>query len=376
MGLVVLIIFAGIVLWRVAVWHRSGRPDSLRWAFARYLLGCVGVAMGLCSAALWGIGTVTGNLEDRCSAALDAERYVPVTLVTDDGTVVGKQYIGFDSGYDLTAFMPPGEARMYSLLTDSFFAACLYPGLCALCIAVTSALFYRRRLKNPLETLDQAAGRIAAGDLDFTVSVPGHDELARLGASFETMRAALAEANRTLWRTLGDERRVQAAFAHDLRTPLTVLRGYDEFLLKYADTVPPEKLRETLKTMHGSLERLESYTARMGHVRRLEALELHRAPADLTALCADLAAEGEALCAAAGRTFALTGAAGTFDLDEGIVREVFGNLTANAARHAAVAVTAAVTVAADGSALTLPGRSISGWGCTSVRCCAKSTAAR
>ncbi len=353
MGLVFIIALAGIAVWRAAVWRRSGRPDSLRWAFARYLLGCVAVAAGLCSAALWGIGTVTGNLEDRCRAALDEARYVPVTLVTEDGTVVGRQYIGFDSGYDYTDFMSPGEARMYSLLTDPFFAACLYPGICALCVAVTSALFYRRRLKAPLETLDAAAGRITAGDLDFTVAVPGRDEMARLGTSFETMRAALAEANRTLWRTLEDERRVQAAFAHDLRTPLTVLRGYDEFLLKYADTVPPEKLHATLETMHGSLERLESYTARMGHVRRLEALELHRAPADLPALCAGLAAEGEALCTAAGKRFALTGAAGTFGLDEDLVREVFGNLAANAARHAAGAVTAAVVAAADGSTLTL-----------------------
>ena len=142
---------------------------------------------------------------------------------------------------------------------------------------------------------------------------------------------------------------MQAAFAHDLRTPLTILRGYDEFLLKYADTVPPAKLRETLETMHGNLERLEAYTARMGRARKLEALELHRAPVDLAALCTGLAAEGEALCA--GKAFALTGCEGTFALDEEIFREVYGNLVSNAARHAAGAVRAALAV--DGDTLTL-----------------------
>lgn len=351
MGLIVVVLL-GVAVWRGAVWlrwHRSGRPERLRWAFARYLLCCVAAAAALCSAALWGIGTVTGSLEDRYYAAQREDRYVPVTLVTEDGTVVGKQYIGFGSDAKYTDFMSPGEARVYTLLTDSFFSVCLYTGICAACVAVTSALFYRRRLKKPLETLDAAAGRIAAGDLDFTVSVPGHDELARLGTSFETMRAALAEANRTLWRTLEDERRVQAAFAHDLRTPLTVLRGYDEFLLKYADTVPPEKLRETLTTMHGSLERLESYAARMGRAHKLEALELRRAPVDLAALCAGLAAEGETLCA--GKAFALAGCRGTFLLDEELFREVYGNLVANAARHAAGKVRAALAV--DSVALTL-----------------------
>lgn len=349
MGLLFIGLVLGAAVWRITVWRRNGRPDSLRWVFARYIICCVTAAVGLCGAALWGIGVITGNLEDRYYAAREENRYVPVTLVTEDGTVVGQQYIGFDSGHDFTDFMTPGEARMYTLLTDSFFLVCLYTGICAVCVAVTSALFYRRRLKAPLKTLDAAAGRIAAGDLDFTVSVPGSDEMARLGASFETMRAALAETNRTLWRTLEEERRVQAAFAHDLRTPLTVLRGYDEFLLKYADTVPPEKLRETLQTMHGNLERLESYTARMGRARKLEALELHRAPVDLAALCEDLRAEGGTLCGE--KSFALAGCEGTFSLDEEVFREVFGNLAANAARHARTQVTAAVT--AEDGVLTL-----------------------
>lgn len=352
MGLFLIILLA-VVVWRMRVWRRwrrSGGADSLRWVFARYLIACVGVAVVLCGAALWSIGTATGELEERYSAVRDEARYVPVTLVTDDGTVVGKQYIGFDRTCDYTDFMSPGEARMYSLLTDPLFSMCLYPVLCAVCVAVTSALFYRRRLKAPLEALDKAAARIADGDLDFTVAVPGRDELARLGESFETMRAALADTSRRLWRTLEEERRVQAAFAHDLRTPLTVLRGYDEFLLKYADTLPPEKLRETLGTMHGSLLRLESYTARMGHLRKLEALELRPAPTALAPLCQTLRGEGEAICGP-GVAFTLAGCGGAFLLDEALLREVFENLAGNAARYAAARVN--VSLAAQGPELVL-----------------------
>ncbi len=357
MGVILLIVLLGLAAWRLAAWLRwrkAGRPDSLRWAFARYLIGCVAVAVGLCGAALWGIGTYTGCLKDRYYALREEERYVPVALVTTDGTVVGQQLIGFGgprSYADFISSMPPGEAWAYRLMNDPFFSFCLYTGICAVSVAVTSVLFYRRRLKAPLEALDAAAGRIAAGDLDFTVAVPGKDELARLGTSFETMRGALAQANRTLWRTLEEERRVQAAFAHDLRTPLTVLKGYDELLLKYGDAMPPEKRRETLQTMHGNLERLEGYTARMGRVRSLEALEPRAVPTDLAPLCASLADEGRAICA--GKAFALQGCGGSFLLDAALLREVFENLAANAARHAANRVTAALAVQGQTLALTV-----------------------
>ncbi len=353
----VLVILAGVAVWRGAAWLRwkkAGGHDSLRWAFARYLIACVAVAAGLCSAALWGIGTYTGCLEDRYYTVQEKERYVPVDLVTSDGSVVGQQLIGFGgpANYaDFLSSLSPGEAWAYRLLNDPFFAFCLYTGICTASVAVTSVLFYRRRLKAPLEALDAAAGRIAAGNLDFAVAVPGKDELARLGTSFETMRAALAETNRTLWRTLEEERRVQAAFAHDLRTPLTVLKGYDELLLKYGGTMPPEKLRATLKTMHGNLTRLESYTARMGRLRSLEALEPRAAPAALAPLCESLAAEGQAICGR--KRFALTGCGGSFLLDEALLREVFENLCANAARHADGAVTAALTVRGEALLLTV-----------------------
>lgn len=52
-----------------------------------------------------------------------------------------------------------------------------------------------------------------------------------LCASFEEMRRALWENNRVMWRQMEERKRLNAAFAHDLRTPLTVLRGYAGMLL-------------------------------------------------------------------------------------------------------------------------------------------------
>ncbi len=99
-------------------------------------------------------------------------------------------------------------------------------------------------LHDPLRVLDDAAGRIASGDLDFTVPVPSagtKNELDGLCSSFEVMRGELERVNRSMWRAAENRRRVNAAFAHDLRTPLTVLKGRAELLSAAAALGTPRR---------------------------------------------------------------------------------------------------------------------------------------
>ncbi len=59
--------------------------------------------------------------------------------------------------------------------------------------------------------------------------------------AFDEMRQTLYENNREMWRSLEERKRLNSAFSHDLRTPLTVLRGYTDFLEKY---IPSGKVSE------------------------------------------------------------------------------------------------------------------------------------
>ena len=79
--------------------------------------------------------------------------------------------------------------------------------------------FYRVHIAAPLEGLGAAAQRIAEQDLDFSIEPVQGKELGALGATLEDMRASLLSAQRELWRTAEERRRLNAAFAHDLRTP-------------------------------------------------------------------------------------------------------------------------------------------------------------
>lgn len=145
--------------------------------------------------------------------------------------------------------------------------------------------FYRRHIGGPLTVLEAAADRIARQDLDFQIGAVRGRELGRLGAAMEGMRSSLLATQRELWRTAEDRRRLNAAFAHDLRTPVTVLKGTLEMARMKADRAGSgEDVRKTLDTLSGQANRLESYAQLMSRVTKLEDREVMRsacAPSDV-----------------------------------------------------------------------------------------------
>ncbi len=135
----------------------------------------------------------------------------------DDGTLVSN--VGY---YVKQADAAAESLPMLALRVTAGFAPFVVLGVCAV---VAFRRFYRMRLAEPLAVLHAAADRIAAQDLDGTVGEVRGREFGTLAEAFERMRASLEQAQRELWETAEARRRLNAAFAHDLRTPVTVLKG-------------------------------------------------------------------------------------------------------------------------------------------------------
>lgn len=183
--------------------------------------------------------------------------------------------------------------------------------------------------------LNNAARKIGQNDLDFHVQHPSTDELGRLCRSFEIMRASLEENNRSLWNAVEERKRLNAAFSHDLRTPLTVLQGYSDLLL---DALPsgdlsPEETVNTVLTMKRSLTRLQRYVESMNSIQRLEDLKPQKASVPFFSLCGQLKETGEILRGQEGFQFSAQGDGALF-LDRELLFQVYENLLSNAGRYA------------------------------------------
>lgn len=193
----------------------------------------------------------------------------------------------------LTIAFEPFDEFLYNFLGTA--GMLVYPVVFVIGIAVTSRLFYKRNLQEPLEILSHAADNISNSDLDFEISYERQDELGKLCASFEKMRRTLQENNREMWRQIEERKRLNAAFSHDLRTPLTVLKGQSEMLVKYAPEMQEEKIAKTAEMMGRHIARLENYVNTMGDLQRLEDIEVKKQRVEWNELVKQLRETGESI---------------------------------------------------------------------------------
>ena len=243
-------------------------------------------------------------------------------------------------GYYLSSSPSPSAAALSALFGLLSFA--MFPLWFGVCIFAAARRFFRTRLEPGLSTLDAAASKIADRDLDFHVEHDRDDELGHLASSFETMRASLAASQRALWRTAEERRRLNAAFAHDLRTPLTVLKGKVELLgarLQAGDAAP-EQLEASAAALARQVERLERYVEAMSGLQKLEDRAAVPERQTFDAVATGIDDIGRSLAAVAGKRFALSVspacdvARPPLRVDRAIVDEVAENLIGNALRFA------------------------------------------
>jgi signal transduction histidine kinase len=183
-----------------------------------------------------------------------------------------------------------------------------------------------RRMAAPIGDVMEAADRVAGGDYSTRVQVRGPGEVGRLADSFNQMTERL-QANEAQRRAL------LADVAHELRTPLSVIRGNVEGMLDGvypADEAHLGPVLEETAVMARLLDDLQTLsTAEAGVLR------LHRERVDPAALAREAAAAFRARADRAGVGLDVRAAAGVPELDVDPMRvgEVLANLLTNAIRH-------------------------------------------
>lgn len=227
--------------------------------------------------------------------------------------------------------------KNYILFLDivNLFRCIAIPLWSLLCVVVCGIIFYHRKIEKPISILLEASENISNNRLDFSVEVPEKNEFGELCLSFEKMRVALKENNIEMWRQVEERKRLNAAFSHDLRTPLTVLKGQSEILSKYVPKMSEEKIIETAETMKRHIIRLETYVNTMNDLQRLEDVEVKKELVDVKELEHQMRITGAAVCK--GKEFVLY--QNIFDVDSvkidtSIAMQVYENLLSNAVRYA------------------------------------------
>lgn len=166
-------------------------------------------------------------------------------------------------------------AIVLTLLQFFYYYNLIFYLLIAMIVAVR--IFSRRKLYTAVESINTAVGYLIQGDYSHEPVYQSHDELGMVCKRMEELRQRLLEEKRRQWRSDEGQRSINSAFAHDMRTPLTVMMGYTEFLLKYVPKgkVSEPMMLEKLDTMYKQQVRLLEFSKTMTEVQHMELRELH-----------------------------------------------------------------------------------------------------
>lgn len=226
--------------------------------------------------------------------------------------------------------------------------AVLWAALIAFGVAVLVAWAIARRLTRPIAAMETTARSIAAGDLQARVDTEhlSDDELGSLGRTINAMATELDDAR-------GHERAFLLSVSHDLRTPLTSIRGYAEAIADGTVEGPEARIRAA-GVIASESRRLERLVADLLDLARLDAhqFSLHPGPVDARVVAADAV---EAFAPAAREVgVQLTVAPGApvpATADAQRLAQVVANLVENALKYATTSV--AVALVADGADVVL-----------------------
>lgn len=198
--------------------------------------------------------------------------------------------------------------------------------------------FYRDKIKEPLEILTEGSRKIQENRLDFPVHYRKKDEMGQLCREFDRMRSQLQGNNKKLWNMVEQERTLKAVIAHDIRSPLAVLRGYQETLMEFlpGEQLSEQDTKEILQSGMQQIDRMNAFVEQMRRLSGIEDREIHYEKIETAVLLRYMENTAKVLadredCRAVIKTEDIPE---SFLGDYSVICEVFENLLGNAVRYA------------------------------------------
>ena len=270
---------------------------------------------------------LTGPMIPNGPFAWQARSRLAVSLVNATAPVRGPD--GLIVGYVQLSERPDYRGQAMG----SLLRALVWAGLAAVAIASVTGLFISRNLSAPLAGLATTAKRMGAGDLGARAETRRKDEIGELATQLNVMAERLEESFRGLANDRDAMRRFAADAAHELRTPITALKTFNELLMGKAQEDDSTR-REFLSESRAQIERLDWLTKNLQELSRMDAglLQLQRGVHDLRELIEHVTAsfQHQATNRGIALRHALPETPVQVNLDPTRIEQVLSNLLSNA----------------------------------------------
>jgi two-component system sensor histidine kinase BaeS len=268
--------------------------------------------------------TVSGSTRTIVSPRPALAAYVPSVDADSDGTTTydGRRYLyAYRTlpSRGLLVLRPAGvSAAWHPFLVDLLIA-----GAAGAALAAAFSLLLARSLARPIRRVAEATQELAAEGRADLLPADGPAELASLARAFNEMAAQLAESRES-------ERAFLLSVSHELKTPLTAIRGYAEGLAEGAFT--PDDAAGPILVESRRLERLVRDLLDLARMNRRE-FSVGSEPVDLAEVAREAVARHEAAARSFGVALTAEGDESWVEADPDRVLQIASNLIENALRE-------------------------------------------
>lgn len=310
--------------------QKKGKRLSLRKAMVLYLAIAILVAF----AAVAITNKICGSFKNLILSSNNIdERYKDI----GDGAFVIRKSASRNIVFrkDDIVTLPPGDTRLWQVL--KYIEIFCIPVYSVAAICFVSIFFYRNKLQEPIYLLKKEMEAIRRNDLSFSCYYDSADEMGDICKSMDSMRKAVLYNQESIWELMEEQRKINGAFAHDIRTPLTVIIGYTQMLREYyhSGTIETAVLLDTLKSIEKQAVRMRDFTETMKEIQCFEMLEVFKKAHTASELYEEMKRLAEGLKAEYVPDILVT-VSKTDEIlyyDENIIMEVLSNLLSNAVRY-------------------------------------------
>ena len=176
--------------------------------------------------------------------------------------------------YTFSELTPDKELKynIYSILI--ILLPCIY---IIVGVFISVYIYYKLKLNKPIQELTKGIDHLLNYDLDFTINYESEDELGKLCNSLNLVRQELYSNNQKMWNMLNERKALTSSISHDLRTPITVIKGYLEYLTIYLKDgkIPPKTIYTTIDNINEAINRLENYVSCIQDIQKIDNIELN-----------------------------------------------------------------------------------------------------
>ena len=161
-----------------------------------------------------------------------------------------------DKSSGIIILLAPIEGEKINLFTKFVIIAVVIFLISFIITNIIMSYILSKKIIQPIKTLKKATNEISNGNLDCSIAEEGDIEIRELCGGFESMRVQLKDSIVMKMKYDDNRKGLISSISHDLRTPITSIKGYVEGILDgVANT--PQKRENYLKTIYAKAEQVD-----------------------------------------------------------------------------------------------------------------------